>query len=742
MNARSVLPVSEAYSNDLEYLEDELRWIEARAVRVRADQMLRRVVGGQPAVRHGWSDEKAPSPAALRKQISVSADREAAERANIDVRLARGRATGFETGLDRLCRLNALSDLDRMILLVAAAPILDRRFEDLVGSLSRHGEGSNVTIEAALAFAELNLADRLDAYRRFAPSAPLIAHDLIVNRRARIETPRDLVDYDLDLPSRTFELMVGRTGLQDEFLAFSSIEAPRSTMDAVVLPDTEKRRILAVVEHHDAFLEARQKWGLDDVITYGRGTFMLFHGQPGTGKTMTAHAVAHHLGLRVLTVDLPTFMEKSNAGEFLPGLFREARLQNALLFFDECETLFESRARGNVLMTILLTEIEKFEGVAILATNMPRRLDEALDRRILVRVAFPAPDREARRQIWRKHLPPALPLAKDVDLDMLADRFDLSGGYIKNAVLTAVADAVQTGGRRPKVTMAQLMAAAQAQAVRPLDNDSEGGPVTPKARLADVMLPATLLTQVEELVDAARCRRTVLERWGVGSHLSHGKGVSALFHGEPGTGKTLCAEAVAGELNRPLLMASIPALLSKWIGESEQNVHRLFSRARSLGAVLFLDEADTLLMQRGNGPAGGGSRHDASLVNVLLTELERHDGVVLLATNLPERLDAAVERRLTYRLDFPFPEAALRNAIWSRLLPPSVPVQGEIDFQRLGADHVLSGGLIKNAVFKCAFRAARKERPITQADLEQAAMEEGSTGLHPVRQAIGFGGRR
>ena len=730
------------YANDLEYLQDELAWIELRAARIRAKQTLVRLSGGRSPARRAYpGDPPAPTQASLRKTAAASSIEEEERRQVIDARLRFGQAQGFETGLDRLCRLHDLSLLDRMILLVAVAPILERRFEDLVGSLGRHGEGSNVTVEAALAFADLELPERLDAYLRFAPTAPLIAHDLIVARNVRANTPRDLVDVDVDLPGRTFALLVGRMGLREDFAAFSTVETPRARMEQVVLPEVDKARILSIVDHRDALVEARRKWGLDDVITYGRGSILLFHGQPGTGKTLTAHAVAHHMGLRILTVDLPTLGRHAKGGEFLPGLFREARLQNALLFFDECEVLFESRATGNALMTILLTEIEKFEGVAILATNMPERLDAALDRRMLVRLAFPPPDREARREIWRKHLPASMPLAKDVDLDVLAERFDLAGGYIKNAVLTATAAVVRTGGKRPKVTMAHLVAAAQAQSVR-IGDDSDGArPVVPKTCLADVMLPAGLHALVEELIDAARNRRTVLEKWGIGTHLSHGKGVTALLHGAPGTGKTLCAEAIAFELSRPLLTAAAPGLLSKWVGESEQNIARIFARARQLGAVLFLDEADSLIPQR-DGQPGGNPRHEVSMINTPLTEIERHDGVVLLATNLPGTLDGALERRLTYQLDFPFPSAGLRARIWRRLLPATVPTDGTLDFDALGRDHSLSGGLIKNAVFKAAFRAVRAGRHLSQADLNQAATEEGQGPLRRRQTALGFAGEK
>ena len=398
--------------------------------------------------------------------------------------------------------------------------------------------------------------------------------------------------------------------------------------------------------------------------------------------------------------------------------------------------LFGDRAHGNALMTLLLTELERFEGVAVLATNLPQTLDQALDRRILVKVQFPEPDRDSRCRIWRKHLPEKAPIAADVDLELLADRFEMTGGYIKNAVLMAVAEAVHTNGISPFITMAHLEKAALDQLRRPLEENS---PLAmPRVRLSDVILPERLRDRIGEFLAAARNRRTVLERWGIGAHLTYGKGLSALFHGLPGTGKTLCAEAIACELNQPLQVVAIPAVVSKWVGQTEQTLDRLFQQSRAANSVLFLDEADTLLMERGEGRA---SRHDDSIVNTLLTLIERHDGVVLLATNLPDRLDKALSRRLTYRLEFPFPEAAQRAAIWKRLLPATVPVEGDIDFVRLGTTFRLSGGNIRNAVFKAAFRAADTNTGVSQGLLEQAAAEEGNSTDGLPKRPVGFVGR-
>lgn len=721
----------EAYADNLEYLQDELKWLETRCQRIITLKAIEQQNGDSFTQR--WTNQSEEPLEMLKARKLNLVCTEASRRDDIDRRLELTRAGSFELAIDALVSLYKLSSFERTILLLAAAVAFSRRFDELYGEIqsSRYG----LTVESVFNFCELPFAERITRRNVFSKSGALIQNDLVsLDLSSRFNAPEDLLNAQVQLANRTFGYLVGDDGFMDEFMEFSSVEEPRSGFEQVVLPVADKQRIMSVIERHDEYLKYRKDWGFDEVIQYGKGALMLFYGKPGTGKTMMAHAVAQKMGKRVLNVDIPTFIENHDAGRFLPSLFREARMQNAVLFFDECETLFGDRRSGNALMTMLLTEIERFEGVAILATNLPQMLDEALDRRILVKVQFAQPDRLARREIWKKHLPDTAPLADDVDIDALADRFEMTGGYIKNAVLTAVADAVHQGGdtkKAPQITMEILERNARVQLAKPIEEDSPL--VSPNVRLADIILPNTLKAQVEELIDAARHRRTVLERWGIGENMTYGKGISALFHGTPGTGKTMCAEAIASELNRPLRVASVAGLKSKWVGETERNLSRLFDDARAHNAVLFLDEADSLLMARGEARA---SRHDDSVVNVLLTAIERHNGVVLMATNRADKLDAALDRRLTYTLEFPFPAARERAQIWRTLLPEGVPTDGAIDFDGLAERHRLSGGLIKNAVFKAAFRAARADIPVTTALLEQAARDENPAELV---KAIGFG---
>jgi SpoVK/Ycf46/Vps4 family AAA+-type ATPase len=718
-------PTADLYETDLLYLQDEHRWMDLRSRRLEVEHKL--AGDDTPARRGRFRDDEDETPrSTLKRRLPRMRADEQALRDLIDARLARHLADEQPLAIQRLAALHGLDAFDRMVLLMATGPALQRRFEQLFERIDELSGGC-LTVDLAFTFAELDLQERVARRRSFSAQAPLRKNDLLdVHLNVRFSSPDDFLSASLSITGRTLDLLLGQDALGDEFQEFSSLEEPRTRFEQVVLPERDKRRILSVVEHHDLYLQKRKDWGFDEAIRYGRGALMLFHGPSGTGKTMTAHAIAQHLGRRVLNVDIPTFLEAADNKRFLPGLFREARLHDAILFFDECETLFESRRRGNVLMTLLLTEIERFEGIAVLATNLPEQLDEALQRRILVKVKFESPDTDARAAIWSRHLPGQAPLADDVDVADLARRFELTGGEIKNAVLVAVASTVHDQGADGRIGQKELESAAEDQLRRP-DPSKDGGAKLEwsKARAVDLVLPPLLAEQVGELLDAARLGRTVVERWGLGGNLSGGRGVIALLHGLPGTGKTLCAEAVAGELNRPLLRSVVPGMLSKWVGETERRLEQLFETARQHRAVLLLDEVDALLMERG---AGHASRHDDAHVSCLLDLLERHDGVVLMATNRPAVLDPALARRVGWRLEFPFPDEDARAAIWRRLIPADAPTDGSIDPARLAARHAIPGGLIRTAMFRACYRAAATDDVLTHEALDAAAAEQSGAG--------------
>lgn len=707
----------EAYPTDAAYLQDQVRRMELIIERRLAQREQRAAGRAQPGRVH---------------EIELALHNLEQE---IAARVANTEAAGRTLAFERLVADYHLDSFERDLLTLALAPSLDLHFADLMDKVAYKYRGRSV--DTALTILCDSVAEKVAARRYFMLDATLIKHHLILMERDRWRGEEDILSLDLKLPRRVLNLVLGADAVDESLVSFSKLIEPVVDLSQVVLPEEQKRRVLRLVSHHAEFLRKRSEWGFDRVIGYGRGIILLFTGAPGTGKTMLANALAKHLGKRLLLVNTDRLYDRVHTFESnVDNLFREAKLQNSLLFFDECEMLFSDRRLGNGSVAELLTALERFDGIAILATNLAPALDEAMDRRILLRIDFEMPSTELREEIWRHHLPPEAPLATDVDVRALAETFEFTGGYIKNAVLAALHEVLSRREDHPRIRQEDLLAACRMQLRQRLTAYTDR--VVPQVSLDQVILPDDLKARVREIVDAARQHALVFGVWGLGKRLSIGRGVSALLQGQPGTGKTLTAEAIAYELAKNLFQVSLPAVVSKFVGETEKNLKAVFQEATAGQCVLFFDEADALFARR-TDVQGSLDRYANMEVNLLLQELEKFDGLVLLATNLVGNLDRALERRLTYRLTFPFPDAQARAAIWRSLIPPQMPVT-EIDFDYLANRYELSGGQIKNAVVRAAYRAAREpeERRFVTTPLLARAAEEEITGGFTKKIRPGF----
>ncbi|MEZ4361712.1 MAG: ATP-binding protein [Kofleriaceae bacterium] len=246
------------------------------------------------------------------------------------------------------------------------------------------------------------------------------------------------------------------------------------------------------------------------------------------------------------------------------------------------------------------------------------------------------------------------------------------------------------------------------------------------ARLATwsrVVLPPDTLDSLLELIARIKHRRTVYETWGFDAVMSTSRGVTALFEGGPGTGKTLVAGAIASELGMDLYRVDVSRIMSKWIGETEQNLAKLFDGAEDGNAIILFDEADSLFAKR-TEVRTSVDRYANAEVNYLLQRLDTFEGIAILTSNFGASIDGAFKRRLSFRLTFPFPDEEMREQLWKAHLPGDVPRAGEFDFATLARRYRLSGGYIRNAVLRAAFRAAEEHLPLTQDHLERAIRAE------------------
>ena len=247
--------------------------------------------------------------------------------------------------------------------------------------------------------------------------------------------------------------------------------------------------------------------------------------------------------------------------------------------------------------------------------------------------------------------------------------------------------------------------------------------VTQLASWADIVLPDDITDSLLELTARVRHRKQVYEQWGFDRSMTTSRGITALFQGSPGTGKTMVAGVIARDLGLELYRVDVARITSAWIGETEKHLGALFGAAEDGQVLLLFDEADALFARR-TEVRSSVDRHAHLEVNYLLQRLDSFEGIAILTTNFGNAIDPAFKRRLTYRVTFPFPDEEMREQLWRSLIPPEVPIQGTLDFAGLSQRFRLSGGYIRNAALRAAFLAAEEGTPLTHAHLERAIRME------------------
>jgi SpoVK/Ycf46/Vps4 family AAA+-type ATPase len=261
--------------------------------------------------------------------------------------------------------------------------------------------------------------------------------------------------------------------------------------------------------------------------------------------------------------------------------------------------------------------------------------------------------------------------------------------------------------------------------------------VMPERTLADVVLPPQTRRTLDQALAEVRNHNLIFERWGLGERHATGRGLAFNFAGPPGTGKTICAEAIAHALGRKLLVVDYAEAESMWIGETPKNIVATFRAAAEQNAVLFFDEADAIATRRSSGSPTRYERESNLTVNVLLRELESFNGIVIFATNLAANFDPAFERRIRSHVLFEMPGMEERQRIWQlQIHPRKTPLGADVDFGALAERYAMSGGDIKNAVIKAAAAAAAEPGADIGKQINQSHLESGARDVLAAKNVM------
>jgi SpoVK/Ycf46/Vps4 family AAA+-type ATPase len=454
---------------------------------------------------------------------------------------------------------------------------------------------------------------------------------------------------------------------------------------------------------------------------------LFFHGPGGTGKQQAAAALAGELKAPLLILEVAEALNRGQ--DFRPLLrraFREARMQEAILCLAEVDRL-QTEEQASPYRDLILVLSDQEAGIVIL-TGLKPWTPPASQALGVLNCSFSWPDFEHRRQCWQLGLAWLGWQLPDLDLDDLAGRFSLTPVQIREATLVAGQQemageegALGLGLEPVRSRQGLLFAAARSQCGHELQALTHR--LDPRYTWGDIVLPEDTLAQLRELCQRAKHRHRVLEEWGFDGKLSLGKGTNALFAGPSGTGKTMAAEIIARELGLDLYKIDLPGVVSKYIGETEKNLDRIFSAAQNANAILFFDEADALFGKRSE-VKDSHDRYANIEISYLLQKMEEYEGLAILATNMRQHLDEAFIRRLAMTVLFPFPDEASRRRIWDGIWPRQTPLAKDMDLEGLARKYKLSGGNIKNIALAAAFLAAADGGEVAMGHLLQAVRRE------------------
>lgn len=626
-------------------------------------------------------------------------------------------ATASEVDL----RVNSLStafqltDLERDLVLVCLLAELDFRYRRMLGYLQDDVSHKKPPVELLLQIMRPRAESLEEARAAFEPEGTLLSKRLLVlsgeddNRATR----------SVRLDERIASYLLGSDGLDARLSNVVVRSAEAVKWDELLFDDA----LIAHLRH------------LADYVSLGKA-ILFFHGLRGSGREKAAHAICTQNGMQLLRVDVAAALQEQTRWEVIVDLaFREARLAGAAIYWADVDLLPQDE-QASYRVDYLRRAAGNFQGLTILSATVAGESYAQFRTCLPLHVDFPVPHFERRRKIWLAYLPPEdeLPNRNEI-AETLAGAFQLNEGQVRDSVVSARELARRRDVFNPKVTSEDLYDACRKQAGRRLLGFARRIEPSRKLSLDDVILAETNKRQLKELLNRIRLRSRLYSEMKFGRSLAERKGLLVLFAGSSGTGKTMSAELLASEEGVDLYKVDLSAIVSKWVGETEKNLNRVFAEAEDSNALLFFDECDALFGQRGE-IREAKDRWANLEVNYLLQRVEEYSGVVIMATNLRQNIDDAFLRRIQVIIEFPSPDSELRLKIWERSLPP--PPHSDIsedDLRNVANRFAITGGNIRNIVIDAAFRALADHRAgITLRDLVDSIAREYQKIGKPITQ--------
>lgn len=604
-------------------------------------------------------------------------------------------------------RLPLLSDIFHLnsfeidVLLICLVSELKLPYEQIYSYLQNDLTKKRPTVDLVIKLLCQSVEEKIKARMNFSPSSPLLVNHLIHLSNNENEEHSSLLSRSIKVDERIISFLLEFDEIDPRIKNFSTIMNSLRTIKDLSLPE------------NDTALIDKIKWYFQ---TNNPQIFFLA-GPYGTGKKTVAEIVSNEFDMPLLIVDSKVLLENGSY-EMLDLVFREALLQKASIYFEGFDAVVKD-ANTKVSPLNIIKKMDQYPYWIFLSGGQSWEPPCVFNNHGFISLDLPLPEAKNRKMLWDAFLD-GYDLSGDVDLNEISGKFKFSAGQIKDAIFTAGQVAKSRGDDDQAISLSDLYRGCKAQSNQKLSSMAKK--IEPRYTWEEIILPNDVKEQLREISSHVKYRETVYSDWGFDRKLSLGKGLNIFFSGTSGTGKTMAAEIIAKEVGLDLYKIDLSSLVSKYIGETEKNLNKIFKEAETSNAILFFDEADAIFGKRSE-IKDSHDRYANIEVNYLLQKMEEHEGIVILASNYKKNIDDAFLRRLHFAIEFPFPNETLRKKIWKNIFPKETPVNDDIDFGFL-ANFKITGGNIKNIVLAATFLAAEGSRIVKMEYIIKATKRE------------------